>query len=84
MAEFSYEFIEREGWDIPFDFSIQDVFNRLKDGGIAYAVCEGYGFTRIHRNANQCLLWFPRIDRYVSLEEIMSADSLKPYHDGAL
>jgi hypothetical protein len=84
MAEFSYEYIAKVGLDTPFDFSIQDVFNGLSDGEIAYEICEGFGFTRIHRNANQCLLWFPRIDRYVSLEEIMSAESLKPYHDGAL
>lgn len=79
MAEFSYEYITKEGWDIPFDFSIQDIYNELEDGETAYEICEGFGFTRIHRNANQCLLWFPRIEKYVTLEEVMSAESLAPY-----
>jgi hypothetical protein len=80
MAEYSYEFIAKEGWDIPFDFCIQDVFNELKDGEIAYEICEGFGFTRIHRNANQCFLWFPRIDRYVLLEDVMAAESFKEFN----
>ena len=79
MAEFSYEYIAKIGWDTPFDFSIQDVFNGLSDGEIAYVICEGFGFTKIHRNANQCLLWFPRIEQYVLLEEVMSAESLSMF-----
>lgn len=71
MAEFSYEFIAREGWDVPFDFSIQDVFNSLKDGEIAYQICEGLGFTRIYRNAGECFLWMPREEKYVLLEVLL-------------
>ena len=81
MAEFSYEFIAREGWDVPFDFSIQDVFNNLKDGEVAYEVCEGFGFTRIHRNANECLLWFPSVSRLIPLDEVMLSKSLSKYQD---
>jgi hypothetical protein len=84
MAEFSKEYIECENWNIPHDFCVMDEFNKLSEGEHVDIICEGFGFTRIHRNANQCLLWFPRIDRYVCLEEIMSAESLRPYHDGAL
>jgi hypothetical protein len=83
MAEFSKEYIEYENWDVPNDFCVMDEFKKLKQGETIDIICEGFGFTRIHRNANQCLLWFPRIDRYVSLEEIMSAESLKPYHNNS-
>lgn len=80
MAEFSYEYIMKEGWNIPFDFSIQDEFNTLKDGETADRICEGFGFTRIHRKANTCLLWFPRIEKFIAFDEIMSATSMIAYN----
>ena len=63
MAEFSKEYIECENWDVPYDFSIQGELNKLSEGDHVGIICEGFGFTRIHRDANQCLLWFPRVSQ---------------------
>lgn len=76
MAEFSYEYTSREDLGPYFDFSITDVFEDLFDGQEVDVICEGFGSTKIKRIGNKCLLWFPRIQKYVELDDVMGAKDI--------
>lgn len=74
MAEFSKEYIEKEGWGITHDFCVSDEFKKLKEGEAINVICEGFGFTRIHRINNQCSLWFPRTKKFVLIEDLLNSN----------
>ncbi len=71
MAEFSKEYIKKEGWETEYDFCILDEFNKLKEGETINLICEGFGSSRVHRINNQCCLWLPRTEEYTLLEELV-------------
>jgi hypothetical protein len=71
MAEFSKEYIECENWNIPHDFCVMDEFKKLKEGEHLDIICEGFGFTRIHRNNHMCYVWFPRTQELQLFTNVM-------------
>jgi len=58
MAEYSAEYLKNYDWKISPDFSIQDVFSKLKLGESVDKICEGYGFVKISNVNDTCLLTF--------------------------
>ena len=74
MSEFSYEFIKKMNWGDSFDFSITDIYNNLREGEAYNVICEGFGFTKIMKSNNQCLLWFPRKECYINFNDLLSMD----------
>ncbi len=54
MAEFSKEWCEKEEFNIPYDFSVIEVFSRLKEGESTVMICEGFGFTHIVNDGGEC------------------------------
>jgi len=58
MSDFSKEYIERYKFDIPYDFSIIEEYNKLKEGYYVNIICEGYGFEGILKQNDTCLLLF--------------------------
>jgi hypothetical protein len=77
MAEFSKEFIECEDWGGRYDFCVMDEFKKLREGEAAEIICEGFGFTRIHRNNNRCYVWFPRAEKLEPIEDVILRSRLK-------
>ena len=59
MAEFSSEWLEREGFkDLPGDFSTVEEFTKLRDGERVDIICEGFGFNAILNRNNKCFVQF--------------------------
>lgn len=54
MAEFSKEWCEIEGDMVSPDFSVTEVFFKLKDGEYESIICEGFGFTHILNENGNC------------------------------
>ena len=56
-----------------WDFSINSLFNRLKEGEMIPEICEGYGFKAIARENGKCILIysdgdeveFSQLDNYI-------------------
>ena len=60
MADFSKEFCENYDPDMPYDFSIEEVFKDLKPGYYTSYICEGYGFVAISKTEEGvCQVAFP-------------------------
>lgn len=70
MAEFSKEFLEKENWSMQPDFSIIEEFNRLQDGESAAFICEGFGFHKITRQNDKCVLVYR--DKEIELEKLLT------------
>jgi hypothetical protein len=47
MADFSKEYCERYDFDMPYDFSVMEIFDELEPGYYQSCICEGYGFVAI-------------------------------------
>lgn len=60
MADFSKEYCENYDFDMPHDFSVEEVCNGLKPGYYSSYVCEGYGFIAISKTEDgTCQVAFP-------------------------
>jgi hypothetical protein len=60
MADFSKEYCERYDFDMPHDFSIEEICNNLKPGYYQSCICEGYGFIAIAKSKEGiCEVAFP-------------------------
>ncbi len=70
MAEFSEEYIKQQDWKMDADFSINRVYNKLKEGETSIAICEGFGFSGILREDNTCKLIY-QSGEVKTLEEIL-------------
>lgn len=49
MAEYSKEYFELMGENLPGDFSYRERFAKLKEGEYFYEICEGLGFFGVKR-----------------------------------
>lgn len=53
MAEYSREYFELIGENMPGDFSYRKEFSKLKEGEYFYEICEGFGTIGITRINNK-------------------------------
>ena len=84
MAEFSKQWCEKNDSDMPWDFDIEEIANKLTpEYGLPY-ICEGFGFTYIAKTEKgDILLGFPAIranPNYVT--EIIQWKTYKEVIDG--
>lgn len=56
MAEYSKEWIEKNKLNFPYDFSIEDVFQNLKEGKSKSVICEGFGITNVVDIDEECFV----------------------------
>jgi hypothetical protein len=60
MAEFSKEYCERYNFEMPYDFSIEEICSELRPGYYQSHICEGYGFIAIAKSKEGvCQVAFP-------------------------
>lgn len=74
MAEFSKEYCEKYDVEFPYDFSIQEEFEKLDEETMTSVICEGYGFIGIANQYGECVLIFDEEDseyyKLVPLEKL--------------
>ena len=59
MEEFSREYLQAKGLKSQGDFSIKEIFRKVKEGCYVSEICEGFGSIGIARIENKCKLMFP-------------------------
>lgn len=60
MADFSKEYCETYDFEMPYGFSVIEVFNELQPGYYLPYICEGYGFIAIAKSEEGvCQVAFP-------------------------
>lgn len=80
MADFSKEWCEEFDPDMPHDFSIKEIFDKLEPEYFRTVICEGYGFLAIERDKdNNCLLWFRDPDESVDKPILVPLEQLSEY-----
>lgn len=56
MAKYSKEYTEKQNTGMSNDFSVEKVFQKLKDGESLPIICEGFGFTAISDRNDECFV----------------------------
>lgn len=57
MAEFSKEFLDKNGWDFfEADFSIFELFKQMENNETIFCICEGFGISGILKKNDVCYL----------------------------
>jgi hypothetical protein len=65
MAEFSKQWCELNDSDMPWDFDIEEVANKLTPEYCLPYICEGFGFTVVAKDKNGNIeLGFPNYTTY--------------------
>jgi hypothetical protein len=60
MAEFSKQYCEKNDFDFPHDFDINEIADGLTNGHYTSIICEGYGFIAIGKDdAGKIILAMP-------------------------
>jgi hypothetical protein len=59
MADFSKQWCDINDPDMPSDFDIDEVFNKLKPNTYDNWICEGFGFAAIGNMDGNCMLAMP-------------------------
>lgn len=49
MSEYSKQYCDRYDPEIPSDFDLDELYAQIKNGESIPVICEGYGFTHIHK-----------------------------------
>ncbi len=49
MSDYSKQYCEKYGMGFKGDFDLDELFLQLKNGESMAVMCEGYGFTHIHK-----------------------------------
>jgi|GEM_PF-2037181 len=59
MSNYSKEYIEKyDNGGLPYDFSVIEIFKKLKPGQCRYEICEGFGFHSIGNIDGECYVAF--------------------------
>lgn len=74
MAEYSKEWCEVNQKQLPYDFSIREVFLELQEGESCETICEGFGVIKIMRSDRKCIVLFSD-GRKISIEELSRTTS---------
>jgi hypothetical protein len=75
MADFSKQWCELNDPEMPHDFDIMEVFNRLKPNSYENWICEGFGFASIGNINGDCMLLMP-IDDEPGMGQWLSYDEV--------
>lgn len=56
MAEFSKQYCEKNDFDFPHDFDINEIAEGLDKGHYTSIICEGYGFIAIGKDESDKII----------------------------
>lgn len=73
MAEFSKQWCETNDPELPWDFDIEEEFNKLQPGEFVSVICEGYGFLGLQKQldgSKYCLYRFDKEIREIPFQFI--------------